>query len=144
MPPPFYGETMDSFPRSVYRSPGIIRHASNASYKFVSVHSEAELKTRLAEGWFKTEIEAIAAAGDEAYLYGLPPRRAAKVKKILLAKKKAAPPPPATAEEKEDDSPPTRAELEEMADKLGVRFDGRTSDSLLSKRIENRLRENRS
>jgi hypothetical protein len=35
-----------------------------------------------------------------------------------------------------DDAPPTRAELEEKAKELGIRFDGRTSDAKLAANIE--------
>ena len=35
-----------------------------------------------------------------------------------------------------DDAPPTRAELEEQATSLGIRFDGRTSDSKLARMID--------
>lgn len=40
--------------------------------------------------------------------------------------------PPAVA----DDAPPTRAEMEEMARSLGIKFDGRTTDAALLRRIE--------
>ena len=35
-----------------------------------------------------------------------------------------------------DDAPPTRAEMEEMARSLGIKFDGRTTDAALLRRIE--------
>lgn len=76
------------------------------------VVDESVVKDHLGKGWFLTLAEAKAAAVPEQ------------------------------EEEPEDDSPPTRAEMEEIATKLGVRFDGRTSDELLAKRIENRMREN--
>lgn len=39
------------------------------------------------------------------------------------------------AVEAEDDAPPTRAEMEEQAKALGIKFDGRTTDAALLKRI---------
>jgi hypothetical protein len=38
-----------------------------------------------------------------------------------------------------DDAPPTREELEEKARELGIKFDGRTGDKLLLKRITEAL-----
>lgn len=43
------------------------------------------------------------------------------------------------AEEPIDDSEPTRAELEVMATELGIKFDGRTTDSGLLKKINAEL-----
>ena len=45
------------------------------------------------------------------------------------------------AEEAEDDSLPTREELELKATELGIKFDGRTSDAGLLKKIETALAE---
>ena len=132
------------FPRFVYRSPGTVRHANGACYQYVVVKSEAEVKEHLAAGWSLTEAEAIEAAGDVAFLHGLPARRAAKMRKLLAKKPKPAPKPAPEPEPEpaEDESPPTRAELEEMATRLGVRFDGRTNDALLARRIDAKLNEN--
>ena len=44
-------------------------------------------------------------------------------------------------EEVEDDSSPTREELEAKATELGVKFDGRTTDAALSKKIDAALAE---
>jgi hypothetical protein len=38
-----------------------------------------------------------------------------------------------------DDAPPTRAELEEQATSLGIRFDGRTPDARLARLISDNL-----
>lgn len=40
----------------------------------------------------------------------------------------------------EDDAPVTRAELEEKATELGIKFDGRTTDAKLAERIEEALK----
>lgn len=45
------------------------------------------------------------------------------------------------AVEEEDDSMPTREELELKANELGIKFDGRTSDAGLLKKIEAALAE---
>jgi len=44
-------------------------------------------------------------------------------------------------DELEDKRPPSRAELEEKATELGIRFDGRTSDKKLSAKIADQLGE---
>lgn len=132
------------FPRFVYKSPGQVRVTPNLCYNYVVVGSKAELEDRLAAGWHETPESAGKEAGDEAYLFGLSPNRRRRMERHLAKMKRAAPkpeaPPQPAVEEKEDDSPPTRAELEEKAREIGVRFDGRTTDALLAKRIENALR----
>jgi len=136
------------FPRFVYRSPGGIRTAGGACYKYVVVFSKTEMDQKLAEGWFATEVEAIDAAGDDAYLHGLNLRQKRRMAMVLSKKpKKPAPPPKVEVapvpelEVPSDDAPPTREELEAKALELGVPFDGRTSDARLLKRIENALSE---
>lgn len=44
-------------------------------------------------------------------------------------------------EDVEDDSAPTREEMETMAAELGIKFDGRTTDAALSKKIDAALAE---
>jgi hypothetical protein len=41
----------------------------------------------------------------------------------------------------DDDAPPTRAELEQKAAELGVKFDGRTTDGALLRRINAAMKE---
>jgi len=43
------------------------------------------------------------------------------------------------SEEPADNAPPTRAELEAKATELGIKFDGRTTDAALMRRIESEL-----
>ncbi len=45
--------------------------------------------------------------------------------------------------ETKDNAPPTRAEIEEMARDLGIKFDGRTSDKKLLSLIDDKLEEDR-
>jgi hypothetical protein len=40
-----------------------------------------------------------------------------------------------------DDAPPTRAELEQKATDLGIKFDGRTTDARLAEKIEAALKD---
>lgn len=41
--------------------------------------------------------------------------------------------------DEDDDEDPTREELEDKARELGIKFDGRTSDATLSRRIEQEI-----
>lgn len=68
---------------------------------------DAHIESKLSEGWFMTTPEA-KAAKEEA------------------EKPKSA----------RDNAPPTRAELEQKAGELGIKFDGRTSDKKLSDLID--------
>ena len=99
-----------SFPRFVYKSPGRPGKFMGKRYGYVSVADEIELAERLSQGWFDTREEAIMGA------------RAVKI------------------EEVKDDAPPTRKELEHMADSLGLKYDGRTPDKKLNSLIDEALR----
>ena len=139
-----------SFPTIVYRSPGQHRKPGGGTYNFASAKTQEEFDDKLAEGWFTSSAEAIAAAGDKADGIKKPkPKWAMKVVK----KKKPANPlgsqkQPAQAPAKaaqvdpepiSDDAAPTRAELEAKATELGIRFDGRTKDKKLGQLIQDRL-----
>lgn len=89
------------FPTLVYRCPGE-HQRHGGTYKFKQVQDEQQLDAALADGWFETLPEAID---------GKPPVAAAP-----------------TAVE---DPSPNRAELEQKANELEIKFDGRTSDKKL-------------
>lgn len=138
------------FPRSVYLSPGNVLWPGGATYKYLVVSSKDELRKRLEEGWFEQIHDAVAAAGDEAYLHGLNRRRYAKMKALLQKKakqrKETIAQEPVTVqaqieaeEETNMDAAPTRAELEEQCAKLGIRFDRRYGDKRLARMIEDKL-----
>jgi hypothetical protein len=131
------------YPVFVYRSPGSCRGHLGASYKYQSVENGEEFAAALESGWFRTADEAIAAAGEAAYTHGLNKKQLAKVLKDKPWLRVA---PPATFESvpvepvaldsvPDDNAPPTRAELEEQATLLGIKFDGRTTDKRLADRI---------
>lgn len=69
------------------------------------VEDDVELAAALEAGWFLTTTEA----------------RAPKVEAVIRAS--------------DDDAPPTRAELEQKANELGLKFDGRTGDKKLGDMI---------
>jgi hypothetical protein len=93
-------------PKLVYKSPGDQHGPEGKTYSWAGVKTQEELDGKLADGWHLTLGEAIA------------PKEAPKQPEIPL-----------------DDSAPTRSELEEKAGQLGLKFDGRTSDSKLGQRI---------
>lgn len=125
------------YPIFVYKSPGHYRGHMGASYQCRSVADSSEHQAALQDGWYATEAEAIAAAGELAYTHGLNKRHLAKV---LKDKPWERVKPPAALVEPvepipEDDAPPTRQEIEEQAKLLGIKFDGRYSDKRLLERI---------
>lgn len=97
------------FPTVVYRSPGA-HQCPGSTYSYKAAADDAELSALLDSGWFCTLPEALTGKPAE----GL-------------------------AEDPDDDSAPTRAELETMASELGIRFDGRTTDAGLLKKINAEL-----
>lgn len=96
---------MLTFPRAVYRSPGAIKAGKGLSYDAKRVENRAAYDEAIAAGWTHAPGE------------------------------KPAPAPAPEPAPVDDDAPPTRAELEEQAAKLGLRVDGRWSDKKLAERI---------
>ena len=95
------------FPTFVYKpgsGPGLYKRKR---YQYRAVEDEAERQLMLKEGWLATR--------DEACGFAAP--KVVEVKEVV--------------EVVEDDAPPTRAELEQMAKDLDIKFDGRTSDKKL-------------
>lgn len=76
----------------------------------LEVRDEAELAAALADGWFEDPTEADAAR------------------------------PPEPDADAAIDAKPTRAELEQKAAELGLKFDGRTSDAKLAAAIDAKLK----
>ena len=153
---------MTDFPIHVYQSPG--NYVSKGyRYKLTSAADQAALDALLADGWHLTLVKAVEAAGDDAKLNR--PRADWRKRKAHDAKVKAqakrereaslaaaakrreavlAGKPPvveAPAEVPDDSAPPTRAELEAQAVKLGVRFRASTSDQRLLDRINEAMKE---
>jgi hypothetical protein len=108
------------FPRFVYLSPGNFRRGKS-SYRYVSVNSLEEHDAYLAQGWSTSAELAI----DRANAPTPAP----------------APAPVPAPVVPEDNAPPTRAELETKARDLGLKFDGRTSDRTLLRRITQAIGE---
>lgn len=132
-----------TYPTFVYKSPGQFSGLLGGSYQYRSVADAAEHDAALADGWHATADDAIAAAGREAFTHGVNKRQLARVLKDKPWERLPKPAKPAevvpvvepVAEVPADDAPPTRAEIEEQATLLGIKFDGRTSDKRLLDRI---------
>ncbi len=100
----------------LYKAPGPhFCDGSMVDYIVVPDHLDDET---VASGWFRTIPEALAA----------------------VAHVVASEPVSDASEGVSDDAPPTRAEMEQKATELGVKFDGRTTDAKLLQRIEEALK----
>jgi hypothetical protein len=102
---------MNEFPQALYRMPGA---------QTALVHDAEQRDAHFTDGWHASEDEAQAALDAE---------EAAKLK----AAPPTAPVPPAPAA-------PTRAEFEQKAKELGLKFDGRTTDAKLGEAIDAKLK----
>lgn len=98
-------------------------------YDLRVVHTKDDLDAALADGWFLDQYAAKAA--HEADALAAQPAPAAGAGDAGAA----------AAAVPADDAPPTRAELEQKALELGVRFGGRVSDKTLAQRIADKLAE---
>lgn len=143
---------MTTFPIHVYKSPGnYVR--MKWTYKLASVSDQEALQAHLDDGWHLTLQEAFDAAGEAALMHR--PRADWRSRKAQEAKAKQqrlkerqerlaayeARKVEAQQEAKDATSAPTRAELEAKATELGLKFDGRTSDKTLLRRITQALEE---
>lgn len=99
------------YPVFVYRCPGAHFGPSGTTYESTIANDEKECAHLLANGWNESLIKAV-----DAFL---------NPSKLVEDSNESA-----------DNSPITRDELEFKARELGVKFDGRTTDALLLKRIE--------
>lgn len=154
---------MTQFPAHVYKSPGHYIRLKR-TYKIASVADQEALQAHLDDGWHLTLDAAFEAAGDEALLHkpraDWRTRRAqdAKAKAQRLKERKASlaayearktrksKPDPVepivsvSVEAPDDNAPPTRAELEQQATLLGIRFGVRTTDERLLERINEAMK----
>lgn len=109
---------MDQFPQALYRMPGKDVQTDDGWCAYSIANSAEDLEAALADGWHETSP-----AAAEAF-------EAAKCQQSE----------PASATAPTDDAaPPTRAELEQKAAELGLKFDGRTGDKRLAALIAEKL-----
>lgn len=116
------------YPALVYRCPGLHFGPHGTTYDALGVQDELQLRAALSEGWSKSLVEAVSTylgAFDEFVAYSVPNVNAAADEEIS---------------EGDEQNPPTREELEQKANQLGLKFDGRTTDRKLLEKIEEALR----
>lgn len=152
---------MTLFPAFVYRSPGRQRRGIYV-FDLMGVADQDAMDAQIEAGWHPTFDDAIKAAGDRALFTSNTKRAAWRNKKKKKPRKPSkpldgvnrrlavvAPVVEAIVQDAmpesqsiapvtlpDDNAPPTRVEMEAQALKLGVKFDGRTTDKLLMARIE--------
>lgn len=102
-----------TYPTLMYRCPGPHFAHDGQTYDYVQVADEPALIERLKGGWSVTLLEAVA---------------------VVTCKDEEA-------DEPDEEAEFTRDELENMASELGVKFDGRTSDAGLLKKVQAALGE---
>lgn len=139
---------MMQFPVHVYRSPGNYE-LRGKSYKLASVVSQDELQAHIDDGWHVTLDAAFQAAGEAAIVRrkvadwrsqkkAAKRKREFKIAKAQARAKKAAReaglPLPAVVVPA-DNAPPTRAEMLQQAEILGIKPDKRWSDATLLAKI---------
>jgi hypothetical protein len=100
----------------LYKAPGP-HFCDGSMVDYIVVPDDLDDET-VAAGWFRTIPEALAA----------------------VAPVVASEPDSEAVVDVPDDAPPTRAELEQKATELGIKFDGRTTDAKLLTKIEDALK----
>lgn len=110
---------MSKYPQAMYRMPGrdVQTDAGWCEYRIVA--DDEELQAAAADGWCETSDAAAEALR-------------------MAVEHQAA---PTGAQVPDDDAPPTRAELEQKATELGIKFDGRWGDKRLAQAIADALKK---
>lgn len=98
------------YPAMVYRCPGAHFGPNGTTYDSRGVNDELQLLEAISQGWSESLVLAVSEHQNK------------DVNQI------------------EDDLPPSRAEIEEKAVELGIKFDGRTTDRKLLEKIAEVLR----
>lgn len=121
------------YPVMVYRCPGANFGPNGTTYDSLGVDDEEQLRASLINGWEKSLIEAVsnyldAGKRDESVVDVMPGVDAGHAEEGN------------EADQGDANSPPTREELEQKANELGIKFDGRTTERKLLEKIEEALR----
>jgi hypothetical protein len=151
---------MTDFPIHVYRSPGNYE-LRGKSYKIASVADQDALHAHIDAGWHLTLAQAFQAAGEAAIVRrkvadwrsqkkASKRRLEFKVAKAMARAAKAAKdaglpsapvPQPAPLPVLDDKEPPTREEMLQQAEILGIKADKRWSDATLLAKISAAIKE---
>lgn len=136
---------MTEFPIHVYCSPGNYE-LRGKSYKVVSVTSQDELQAHIDAGWWLSLADAFKAAGEAAIVRrrvadwrsqkkDAKRRMAFKIAKTQARAAKIARDAGLPPELPADNAPPTRVEMMQQAEILGIKADKRWSDATLLGKI---------
>ena len=112
---------MSDFPRMLFRYPGATP-LQDGKYDMVTVNDQASADTMLVDGWALTPSDARDLDRVNTEAAKAKKAEADRIQQIADAKALLASVEPTL---------PTRAELEQKANELGLKFDGRTSDKKL-------------
>lgn len=142
------------FPTLVYKCPGPHKKTGKLpTYDYRGAADMEQFDALIAKGWAPSYPEAIEKAGEKAF--DVPIKKTMKRPKKVKPKRvpnygypaqpmrpkvvdPVSTPAPTEAPEIEEaalNAPPTRAELEQKANELGIKFDGRTTDKKLAAKI---------
>ena len=102
------------FPAFVYRCPGAHFGPNGTTYESIGVNDEAQLQSALKDGWSKTLVEAA--------IEFIEPKEALDSPKEV------------------SNSAPTREEMLQQADKIGLKIDRRLSDAKLIEKINEAMK----
>jgi hypothetical protein len=105
---------MTEFPTIVYKCPGQHFGPSGTTYELIGVKDDAQLQSVLGDGWSKTLIEAA--------IRFIEPKEAIGTSKEV------------------SNSAPTREEMIQQADKIGLKIDRRWNDAKLIEKINEAMK----
>lgn len=114
------------YPALVYRCPGSHFGPYGATYDFIGVNDDKEFSAALAEGWAESLEKAVS-------IYLHPVKFDESVGNFVSGIGEDG---PEEVGDIDENTPPTRKELEQKANELGIKFDGRTTDRKLLEKIE--------
>jgi hypothetical protein len=102
------------FPVLVYRCPGAHFGPNGTTYESIGVNDEAQLQAAVLDGWSKTLVEAVV--------------EFIEPKEVIDYSKEVS------------NSAPTREEMLQQADKIGLKIDRRWSDAKLVEKINEAMK----
>jgi hypothetical protein len=124
----------------VYKVPGKNAGPEGKTYDWVKVVSQEDYKQRLNDGWFDTLAEALkgtVTASSDTTIVGEPVR----AREDDGTYRGDDPSTPDVNEAYADNAPPTRKELKEKADELGIKYPKNIKDAKLRRLIEVKLKD---
>ncbi len=121
------------YPVFVYRCPGAYFGPDSTTYDALGVNDDEQFAAALADGWSESLVKAVLIYLNES---GSDDSVGNVVSDVSAGEAEEN----SELNANDESAPPTRAELEEKAGELGIKFDGRTTDRKLLEKIEEVLR----